>query len=318
MLIALLAVIISGRPGGFLAALPVIGAMALGAQRLLPLINQLYSGWANLTASRPIIAEVAALARLPIQENHEQQSAPMALINSIKFDDVSFQYADRSLPALHNLRLTIPKGARVAIVGPTGSGKSTFADLLMGLIEPNTGWVRIDGVALTDESLGAWRQSIAHVPQAIFLEDASIAENIARGSPGVEKDMMKVRRSAETAQLADFIESLPDGYETQVGERGVRLSGGQRQRLGLARAIYKNAPVLVLDEATNALDEATEASFFRALDQLGAQGRTIIIVAHRRSTIDGCDLILRLDQGRLIFTGSREPLFGEQASAGSC
>jgi ATP-binding cassette subfamily B protein len=292
--------------------LPILGALALGAQRLLPLMSQLYSGWANVAISRPIIGEVAALASLPLAADADHPIAPLPFNVSVQLDQVSFHYADRAGPALHEISLVIPKGARVAIVGKTGSGKSTLADLLMGLIEPSEGRVIVDGVAPTGGRLKSWRRSIAHVPQAIFLADASIAANIALGT---QLDVQRVERAAEIAQLADFIGSLPDGFDTEVGERGVRLSGGQRQRLGLARAIYKDSPVLVLDEATSALDEATEAAFLRALDELGAEGRTIIIIAHRRSTVDGCDLVLRLDHGRLVETGSYEQFFGERTPA---
>jgi ABC-type multidrug transport system fused ATPase/permease subunit len=312
ILIALLAVMVANRPGGFTAALPILGALALGAQRLLPLMSQLYSGWANIAASRPIISEVASLASLPLAGDPDQPIAPLSFSDSIRLDQVSFHYSDRARPALHEISLVIPNGARVAIVGKTGSGKSTLADLLMGLIEPSEGRVIVDGVDLTGGRLKSWRRSIAHVSQVIFLADASIAANIALGA---RLDMGRTRRAAETAQLTDFIDSLPDGFDTRVGERGARLSGGQRQRLGLARAIYKDAPVLVLDEATSALDEATEAAFLDALDKLSAEGRTIIVVAHRRSTVEGCDLIVRLDHGRLVETGSYEQMFDQQASA---
>ena len=201
--------------------------------------------------------------------------------------------------------------ARVAIIGKTGSGKSTLADLLMGLIEPSEGQISVEGIALNGRRLNRWRRSIAHVPQTIFLADASIAGNIALGVPD-EPDMDRVRRAAETAQLADFIETLPDGYESRVGERGVRLSGGQRQRLGLARAIYKDAPLLVLDEATSALDEATEAALLEALDELARKaGRS----SSSPTAVDrrGCDLVFRLDHGQLVETGNYEQLFGERS-----
>ena len=315
ILIALIAVTIAGRPGGFVAALPILGALALGAQRLLPLMSQLYVGWANLAVSRPIIAEMAGLASLPADDDGDRQVAPLPFTDVIRLEGVSFHYSDRSRPAVHEVNLAIPRGSRVAIIGRTGSGKSTLADLLMGLIEPSEGRISVDGVILSGKQLNRWRRSIAHVPQAIFLADASIAANIALGVPGIEPDMERVRHAAETAQLADFIDTLPEGYDTRVGERGVRLSGGQRQRLGLARAIYKNAPALLLDEATSALDDATEAALLDALEKLGAEGRTIIIIAHRRSTVAGCDLVFRLDHGHLVESGSYEQLFGEKTAA---
>jgi ATP-binding cassette subfamily B protein len=296
ILIALLAVAIADRPGGFIAALPVLGALALGAQRLLPLISQIYSGWANLTASRPIIRDLAELVSLPVGQDGDPSGTTLPFAKAIELDGVSFSYADRPQPALQVIDLAIPKGSRVAVTGKTGSGKSTLADLLMGLIEPTEGRLAVDGATLIGEALQRWRRSVAHVPQSIFLADESIAANVALGGP---PDMERVRRAAATAQLSEFIETLPKGVDTLVGERGVRLSGGQRQRLAIARAIYKEASLLVLDEATSALDDETEAAFLRTLDALQAQGQTIVIVAHRRSTIAGCDMIIRLDGGKL-------------------
>jgi len=307
VLIALLAAAIAGRPGGFVAALPILGALGLGAQRLLPLTSQVYSGWANLTASRPIIRELAELLDLPVDEAAEAEVAPLPFTRAIELNAVSFQYPDRNLPALNDTSLTITKGARVAITGRTGSGKSTLADLLMGLIEPDHGTMTVDGQEVSGSRLARWRRSIAHVPQSIFLTDDSIAANIALSVGGTDIDMERVRRAAQTAELADFIDSLPDGYETKGGERGARLSGGQRQRLALARAIYKDVPLLVLDEATSALDDETEAAVLKALGALQAEGRTIVIVAHRRSTIEGCDLVLRLENGRLEESNEARP-----------
>ncbi len=309
IMIALLAVMISDRSGGLAAALPILGALALGAQRLLPLMSQIFAGWANLTTSRPIVAELAALVTLPLP-SEQASTTLMAFTQSITFDGVSFHYPDRPEPALHDVRLAIPKGGRVAITGRTGSGKSTLVDLLMGLIMPHEGRISVDGAALTGERLVGWRQSIAHVPQAIFLADTSIAANIALSGAASELDMERVRHAAEAAQLAGFIDSLPDGYATEVGERGVRLSGGQRQRLALARAIYKRAPLLVLDEATSALDDETEAAVLAALDELHAQGCTIVIIAHRLSTVAHCDPIFVLDDGALVQSGSYQELFG--------
>ena len=299
-LISVLAITIAGRPGGLVTALPILGALALGAQRLLPLMSQLYSGWANLTASRPIIREVSELVSLPIDDDFRDEIERLPLTEAIQLNRVSFEYAERLQPAVRDICLTIPKGTRVAMTGKTGSGKSTLADLLMGLIEPSQGQISVDGIALAGSRLASWRRSVAHVPQAIFLTDDSVATNIALSTPSAKVDMKRVRRAAELAQLSELIESLPEGLDTKVGERGVRLSGGQRQRLALARAIYKDAPMLVLDEATSALDDETEAAVLQTLGRLQAEGCTIVIVAHRRSTITGCDQIFNLDNGRLV------------------
>jgi ABC-type multidrug transport system fused ATPase/permease subunit len=185
----------------------------------------------------------------------------------------------------------------VALVGPTGSGKTTTADLLMGLLHPAAGSILVDGKPLTDEKLQSWRANIAHVPQMLFVADATVAENIALGA---EIDPERVREAGTMASLDDFVSSSPKGYQTRVGERGAQISGGQRQRLAIARAIYKDAPLLVFDEATSALDEVTEQAVLAALDQLQAKGTTIIIIAHRESTTERCDQVLRLENGRLV------------------
>jgi ABC-type multidrug transport system fused ATPase/permease subunit len=305
IVIAGTALLMAGREGGLSTALPVLGALALGAQRLLPLLQQIYQGWTSLSGNRAVGAQVLNLLSLPIaQEKPAVSVTPLRFERCIQFEAVSFAYPARSRAALEDIDLTLPHGARIALIGRTGSGKSTLADLLMGLLEPTAGRITIDGVALTESTRRAWQQSIAHVPQSIFLADASIAHNIALGLPSEEVDMERVRAAAKCAQLDEHIESLPEGYLTAVGERGVRLSGGQRQRLGLARAIYKQAPVLVLDEATSALDHETEQAVMRALDELGREGQTIVIIAHRRSTLVGCDLIVRVEDGRVAEIGS--------------
>lgn len=311
VVIAALALVISGREGSLSQALPILGALALGAQRLLPLLQQLYNSWASFAGNRAVAGQVLDLLALPVEESSTPDPGKsLGLHERIVFKQVSFTYPGRQRPALEEVSLTIARGSRVALVGHTGSGKSTLADLLMGLLDPTSGEITIDGVPLNLATRRAWQRSIAHVPQAIFLADASIARNIAFGIPPGQIDMQRVARAAATAQLEAYIASLPEGYETSVGERGVRLSGGQLQRLGIARAIYKDAPVLVLDEATSALDHDTEAAVMGALDQLGGEGRTIVIIAHRTSTVAGCDLIARLDSGRVVEVGSFAQLFG--------
>jgi ABC-type multidrug transport system fused ATPase/permease subunit len=309
-LIALLGLFFATRPGGLPAALPVLGALVLGAQRLLPLSSQIYNAWFGFASSGPILREVAALLRLPI-EQPVGQLAELPFRTSITFQDVGLRYSDRSSVAISGLSFTIPHGARVAIVGKTGAGKSTLADLIMGLIEPTEGQIWIDGTRLDGSTLAAWRKSIAHVPQSIFLTDTTISRNIALVPPNEEPDVARVKHAASAAQLDRFIATLPDGYDTVVGERGAKLSGGQRQRLALARAIYRQSPLLVLDEATSALDDATEAAVLSSLDQLNAAGVTIVIVAHRLSTVERCDLVLMLDDGRLAQSGTAQEMLGK-------
>lgn len=293
--IAGLALVFSGRPGGLVAAIPLLGALALGAQRLLPLVQQLYQGWSNVTANSALIDDVVRSLRLPLPRV-EASAARLPFRRSIQFRNVSYAYPYRTRPAVSNVSFEIPHGSRVALVGPTGSGKSTTADLLMGLLEPTEGSIAVDGVPLSETDRQSWRANVAHVPQILFVADATIAENIALGS---EVDVERVREAASLAQLDEFVSVLPDGFETIVGERGARISGGQRQRLAIARAIYRNTPLLVLDEATSALDDETEAAVLQALVRLQDQGRTVVIIAHRSSLISACDRVIRLEKGRI-------------------
>jgi ATP-binding cassette, subfamily B, bacterial PglK len=313
MMIGLLAIIIAGRSGGITAALPFLAALALGALRLLPLLSQLFGAWASFAVAGPILADVAALLRLPLPDDCKV-AEPMEFHRSIEFKEVSFNYPDRAHRAIEEVALTIPKGSRVAITGRTGSGKSTLADLLMGLIEPGKGSILVDGVRLTPDRLPSWRRSVAHVPQEIFLADDSIAANIALSFHGRELDRERIRAASICAQLHEFIETLPNCYDTHVGERGVRMSGGQRQRLALARALYKQAPLLVLDEPTSALDDQTEMGIIDALDELQSSGTTIVIVAHRLSTMAKCNPVFVLEEGRVVRSGSFFELFGASKS----
>jgi ATP-binding cassette, subfamily B, bacterial PglK len=221
----------------------------------------------------------------------------------IRVRNLSFQYLAGNRPALRGVDFVIPKGSKVGLIGRSGSGKSTALDLLMGLLEPTDGSIEIDGRMLDRSNCAGWQREIAHVPQHLFLADSTIRENIAFGADPAEIDDARVRAAAEAADIAPFIESLPAGYDTMTGERGTRLSGGQRQRLGIARALYKQASVILFDEATSALDSETESSVMAAIERLD-RTLTVVIVAHRTSTLAFCDQILRFEDGRLIETGS--------------
>jgi ATP-binding cassette subfamily B protein len=314
ILVASLAYGLSLRTGGVGAAMPVLGALALGAQRLLPALQQSYQSWAVISGSRGPLADVLDLLDQPIpDEAHLPAPEPAPLRHAIRLDDVSFRYSDHGPWVLKGLNLTLPKGMHIGLVGATGSGKSTTMDLLMGLLEPTSGRVLADGQPIVGSLVRAWQQTIAHVPQSIFLADASIAANIALGVAPEAIDMARVRAAAQQAQIADFVEVHPEGYDAKVGERGIRLSGGQRQRIGIARALYKRANVLVFDEATSALDSATERSIMSTIDGL-SRDLTVIMVAHRLSTVRRCDLIVELENGTVAAQGSWDELLESSES----
>lgn len=314
VLIAVLAYGLSRQPGGIASALPVLGALALGAQRMLPALQQAYASWAGMAGSHGLLADTIELLDQPVpQELLLPPPAPLILNEEVRFQNVSFRYTEDGPWVLEGLDLGITKGARVGLVGCTGSGKSTTVDLLMGLLTPTRGEILVDGKPLHGERIRAWQRTIAHVPQTIYLADATLAENIAFGVPRSDIDMDRVREAARRAQIADFIESAPQAYEALVGERGVRLSGGQRQRIGIARALYKEASVLVLDEATSALDNLTEQGVMEAIESLD-RDLTIVLIAHRLSTVRRCDTIVELDRGRAVARGSYEHLIEHSSS----
>jgi ATP-binding cassette subfamily B protein len=285
--------------------LPVLGALALGAQRLLPLLQQLYANWAQLNAFQASLADALDLLDQPLPDDvfRKRSVEPLEFTDAIRFDGVRFRYNIDGPWVLDNFNLTIPKGARIGFVGSTGSGKSTALDLLMGLLEPTQGQMLVDGQPIIGDRRRAWQQTIAHVPQSIYLSDSTLAENIAFGVPRDAIDHNRVRNAARLAQIADFIEGRPEAYGAFVGERGIRLSGGQRQRIGIARALYKQASVLVFDEATSALDNATEEAVIDAIENLN-RDLTILLIAHRLTTVQRCDTIVELGQGRMVAQGS--------------
>lgn len=308
VLIAALAYALSRQVGGIATALPVLGALALGAQRLLPALQQIYSAWASIAGSYASLADTISLLDQPLPAELLQPApAPLLIQSVIRFDAVRFRYTSDGPWVLDGFNLTIPKGARVGFVGSTGSGKSTTLDLLMGLLMPTEGEILVDAQPVSGNRLRAWQRTIAHVPQSIYLADTTLAENIAFGVPPEAIDLQRVQQAARQSHIADFIESRPEGYHAYVGERGIRLSGGQRQRIGIARALYKQASVLVFDEATSALDNATEQSVMDAIEGLN-RGLTILLIAHRLTTVRRCDTIVELEHGRVGAQGTYEQL----------
>lgn len=296
VLIALLGYYMTKSGNGITAAIPTLGALALGAQRLMPLLQQVYQGWVNFAGHRQALVDVVSLLQQSMSEDSQEQVAPLSFNHEIMLKDVSFQYQPHLPLVLNQIELTISKGERVGFIGTTGSGKSTIMDLLMGLLQPSAGQVLVDSKPLTGITRLSWQRNVAHVPQTIFLADGSFVDNIAFGVPPEKVNMARVRKSAELAQIAEFIESADEGYAAMVGERGVRLSGGQRQRIGIARALYKQAKVLVFDEATSALDIDTESAVIKSIENLDTD-LTIIMIAHRITTLRDCDSVYRLEKG---------------------
>ena len=304
VLIACLGYYMTSTVGGIAAAIPALGVLVLGAQRLMPLLQQVYQGWVYVKGSRDVLRDVVLLLRQPVVADAQSPDVrPLPFLNELRLDQVSFRYDVDSPYVIRDVNMLVKRGERIGIIGATGSGKSTVVDLLMGLLLPSTGKVEVDGGVLGEDFRGAWQRNIAHVPQSIFLLDASFAENIAFGAPIDRVDLARVREVANLAQIADYIESTPLGYRTSVGERGVRLSGGQRQRIGIARALYKQADVLIFDEATSALDSDTEDSVMRAIMSLN-RNFTVILIAHRVTTLRSCDVIYRVEDGQVERVGS--------------
>jgi ABC-type bacteriocin/lantibiotic exporter with double-glycine peptidase domain len=298
-LIALIAYSSSVASDGLDKAIPVLGALALGAQRLLPVMQQAFGAWSSILGSKASFQDALELLDQPVPvEKLKSGQGELAFEHSIVMDNISFQYSSNGAYILDKISLSIRKGDRIGIIGHTGGGKSTFTDIVMGLLTPSGGTIKVDGVEISTKNIRLWQQKIAHVPQNIFLTDSSIEENIAFGVPRDLIDKSKVKRAAIAAQLASTIEAWPDKYETKVGERGIRLSGGQRQRIGIARAYYKEASIIIFDEATSALDNETEAAVMQAIASSGEKV-TLIMVAHRLTTLSTCSKIIEIKDGKI-------------------
>jgi ATP-binding cassette subfamily B protein len=239
----------------------------------------------------------------PLPDYINQKNLHLSFNQEIALQGLKFRYSPHTPYVLNNINLVIKKGSRVGFIGTTGSGKSTLLDIMMGLLQPTEGFLKIDHNVIDGVNHRGWQERIAHVPQAIFLADTSVEENIAFGIPSDQIDQSRVRRAAQQAQIADIIESWPSGYQTFVGERGIRLSGGQRQRIGIARALYKQADVIIFDEATSALDGETEDAVMQAIEGLG-KDLTILIIAHRLTTLKSCTQIVELSLGEITRVGS--------------
>lgn len=291
--------------------LPTIGLYAFGSYRLMPSLHRVYEASAQLRGSLPaldILYNDAFDAGNSESEPAEPNAERIAIERELRFDRVSYTYPNAGQPALTHIEASFPAGAIIAVVGTTGAGKTTFIDLLLGLLPPTDGRILVDGKVLTRDEQAGWQASIGYVPQQIYLTDNSVAENIAFGVAPEAIDFERLRAAAHAAAILPFIEQeLPNGFATVVGEQGTRLSGGQRQRIGIARALYRDPSVLVLDEATSALDSVTEDAVMSGIRHHFGQ-RLVIMVAHRLTTVRHCDQILVLGNGQLLASGTFDEL----------
>lgn len=300
--IAAIAILVSilGDGNNINSGLPLMGALAFGYLRISPALQNVYSSWVSIRNGQVNIDRVLQFLNEPVL-NSILKNEPQSLIftKEIKLKNISFRYSDNLPLAIKNLDLVIKKGERIGLVGKTGGGKSTLCDIMMGLLSATSGSLQIDNTIIDQTNMRSWQIHIAHVPQVIYLSDGTIAENIAFGVAKEVINYAKVELAAQKAQIAETIGNWENGYQTLVGERGVRLSGGQRQRLGIARALYKEADVIIFDEATSSLDDNTESDLMNAIEGLD-RDLTIIMVAHRLTSLKNCNRILELNKGKII------------------
>lgn len=292
---------IQGRP--FSDILPNLSVLAMSAYRLLPSLQMLYGQIVNISSNSYTVSlledEIMDIEKRGLKvksSGNNPRNDKIQFRNEIKINNISYCYAGSSEPVINDFSLIIRKNESIGIEGPSGSGKSTLVDLLLGLHTPQKGAIEVDGSEINSGNIQSWRSIIGYVPQEIYLTDDTIVANIAFGVEEDYLDMASVIEAARGAQIYEFIQDeLPDGFQTMVGERGVRLSGGQRQRIGLARALYHNPQILILDEATSALDHQTEAAVMETIHQL--QGKlTIVTIAHRLTTLEQCDRVIRISK----------------------
>ena len=300
--LAVLVLVMIGQGKPLEALLPTLGLFAAAAFRVLPSVNRVLGSVQNLRFSLPVIDTLHRELRLLEATKVPQRGRPLPFKNALAIDQLRFRYPNADAEALRGVSLTIARGASVGFVGGSGAGKSTLVDIILGLLTPSSGSVRVDGIDI-QTNLRGWADQLGYVPQFIFLTDDTLRRNVAFGLSNEQIDEGAVRRAIRAAQLEQFVKELPQGLDSMVGERGVRLSGGQRQRIGIARALYHDPPVLVLDEATSSLDTTTESGVMEAVKALQGD-RTILIVAHRFSTVEHCDRLFRLEQGQIIQAGT--------------
>jgi ABC-type multidrug transport system fused ATPase/permease subunit len=311
MVVLVLALLLSGT-GNLIDIVPTLGVFAFAGLKMFPNLQQVYFALTLLRFIKPMIdnvhREVLATRDTAVPPRRDLPEGRLNLTRALRLASVGYAYPGAARPALSGIDIDIPARASVGIVGGSGAGKSTLVDVMLGLLSPTEGRISVDGQTVDAASLPLWQRTVGYVPQSIYLSDDSVAANIAFGIRPEAIDRVAVERAARIANLHDFVMTeLPDGYDTAVGERGVRLSGGQRQRIGIARALYHDPDILILDEATSALDNLTEKAVMEALQNIG-QDKTVVMVAHRLSTVMGCDRIFMLENGRVIASGSYRDL----------
>jgi ABC-type multidrug transport system fused ATPase/permease subunit len=288
--------------GSIISELPVLGILVISSQRLLPILQQIYSSYIAIQNGLPAAKQVLSLLDTPNSIKKDiidlDENKILLFEEKIELKNVSFKYHQTKRWIFEKINLKIVKGEILGIIGKTGSGKSTLVDILMGLLAPQSGCIKIDEQIIDASNIKSYQALIAHVPQNIFLLDASIAENIALGSDGLNIDIEKIHKVAKEAEIYEFISSLPDKFETRIGERGIKFSGGQRQRLGIARALYRGGKILIFDEATSALDIDTEESILTTVNSLGSN-YTIIIITHRLSSLKFCNNFIVVSNGKI-------------------
>jgi ATP-binding cassette, subfamily B, bacterial PglK len=305
-----LGMLLRGRPPE--AVLPVLGVLAIAAVRLLPSVSRILACLTDIRHNVPPVEAIYAVASAPerFRTLSDQSVEPLVFQQELSLLDVEYRYPGAARPSLRGVTLTIRRGESIAFVGGSGAGKTTIADVLIGLLEPTAGKIEVDGKPLDGDRLLGWRHSVGYIPQQVYLCDDSVLRNIAFGIEDSKIDRARVERAIDAARLREFIESMPEGLDTFVGERGVRISGGQRQRIGIARALYLEPQVLVLDEATSALDGKTEREIVEAIERIRSE-RTAIIIAHRLSTVRNCDRLVFMKDGSVVQVGSWNELYAE-------
>ena len=288
--------------------IPIMSLYVFAGYRLMPALQKIYSSFTSLAGVGPSLDKLCDDMKKIKPSNSNQDQGILSFNKAINLKNIYYNYPNTSRTALNDINISIPAKTTVALVGTTGSGKTTTADIILGLLEPQRGTLEVDGQIITKNNSRSWQRSIGYVPQHIFLADDTLAANIAFGVESGDINQEAVEKVSKIANLHEFImDELPNQYQTTIGERGIRLSGGQRQRIGIARALYNNPKVLVLDEATSALDNQTEQAVMDAVNNIG-KDMTIILIAHRLNTLKNCDIIFKLEKGEVIDQGTFEKL----------